>query len=122
VASTLTRWLRTLSPDALVDLLGRRPEALTPPAPRDLAELAARLQGRAGVALAFQSVPLPAVQVLETVCGYSCRTRAELAELLDAVSKIRNAVMHFRPNGISDDDSETLKRAVRLLRHLPSEP
>jgi hypothetical protein len=82
VASTLSRWLRTLDPDRLAALLARRPEALTAPVPRTLGELAGRLQGRFGVVEALGSVPLPAVQVLETVQAYACRTRAELAALL----------------------------------------
>ncbi len=82
MASTLTRWLRTLDPDALARLLRHRPETRSAPLPRDLGELASRLQGRMGVAAAFQSVPLPAVQVLETVRAYGCETRADLAGLL----------------------------------------
>jgi Helicase conserved C-terminal domain len=82
VASTLTRWLRTLDPDALARLLRRRPETRSAPVPRDIGELASRLQGRMGVATAFQSVPLPAVQVLETVRAFGCGTRDELAALL----------------------------------------
>jgi hypothetical protein len=82
VASTLARWLGTLSADALADLLRRRPEALAPPSPRDLAELASRLQGRAGVARAYSSLSLPAVQLIEIINGYPCRSREELAALL----------------------------------------
>ncbi|HEY2673295.1 MAG TPA: helicase C-terminal domain-containing protein [Rugosimonospora sp.] len=82
MTSTLSRWLRTLEPDRLAALLARRPETLTEPVPRHLGELAGRLQGRFGVAESFQSVPLPAVQVLETVHAYDCRNRADLAALL----------------------------------------
>ncbi|GAA5183414.1 helicase-associated domain-containing protein [Rugosimonospora acidiphila] len=83
MASSLSRWLGALEPDRLSALLTRRPEALTEPVPRTLGELAGRLQGRFGVAGAVQSVPLPAVQVLETVYAYDCQTRADLADLLD---------------------------------------
>jgi hypothetical protein len=82
VASTLSRWLRTLDAPGLARLLTRRPEALTAPLPRTLGELAGRLQGRFGVLEAFGSVPLPALQVLETVRAYDCRTRADLVALL----------------------------------------
>jgi hypothetical protein len=82
VASTLSRWLGTLDARRLARLLALRPESLTAPLPRTLGELAGRLQGRFGVIEAFGSVPLPAVQVLETVSAFDCRTRADLADLL----------------------------------------
>jgi hypothetical protein len=82
VASTLARWLGTHSAEALAALLRRRPEALAPPTPRDLAELASRLQGRSGVLRAYQSLTLPAVQLIEIISGYPCRSRAELAALV----------------------------------------
>lgn len=82
VASTLARWLGTLSAEALAALLRRRPEALAPPTPGDLAELASRLQGRAGVVRAYDTLTLPAVQLIEIILGYPCQTREELAGLL----------------------------------------
>jgi len=82
VASTLARWLGTLSAEALAALLRRRPEGLAPPGPRDLAELASRLQGRSGVVRARDTLTLPAVQLIDIIQGYPCQTRAELADLL----------------------------------------
>ncbi|WP_203916468.1 helicase-associated domain-containing protein, partial [Rugosimonospora africana] len=105
VTSTLSRWLRTLGPDRLAALLARRPETLTEPVPRHLGELAGRLQGRFGVAEAFQSVPLPALQILETVHAYGCRTRAQLAELLgedgldDALAALADRALAWEYDG-----------------------
>jgi Helicase conserved C-terminal domain len=82
MASSLSRWLGTLTPEALAGLLSRRPEAMADPPPHDLTELARRLQGRMGVAAAFQSVPLAAVQLVDIVRGYPCRNRAELAAVV----------------------------------------
>jgi Helicase conserved C-terminal domain len=64
--SSLVRWLATLDADRLGDVLVRRPDTLTPP-PRNVPELAARLQARDSVALALQGLPLPAVQVVEVM-------------------------------------------------------
>ena len=82
MVSTLARWLGTLSAEALAALLRRRPEGLAPPGPRDLAELASRLQGRSGVVRARDTLTLPAVQLIDIIQGYPCQTRAELADLL----------------------------------------
>jgi hypothetical protein len=82
VASTLAPWLGTLSADALAALLRRRPEVLAPPPPRDLGELAGRLQGRLGVLRAYQTLTLPAVQVVDVLTAYRCRRRAELIAIV----------------------------------------
>jgi hypothetical protein len=82
VASTLAPWLDTLSGDALAALLRRRPEVLAPPAPRDLGELASRLQRRLGVLRAYQTLTLPAVQVVDVLTAYRCRRRAELIAIV----------------------------------------
>src|SRR5690242_10633318 len=82
VASSLTRWLAQLPTDELAAILARRPEALAPPAPADLGELAHRLQARRGVAVALQSVPLPAMQVIEAAVAYGCPDRDGLAGTL----------------------------------------
>jgi hypothetical protein len=82
MASTLTRWLATLRHDELAALLARRPETLAGPAPRHLGEVAGRLQSRAGVAVAFQALTLPAVQVLEVVQAFGCANRGEVTGVL----------------------------------------
>jgi hypothetical protein len=82
VASTLAPWLGTLRADALAALLSRRPEVLAPPAPRDLPELASRLQGRLGVLRAYQTLTLPAVQLVDVMNAYRCRRCAELVAIV----------------------------------------
>jgi hypothetical protein len=64
--SSLVRWLAALDAGRLADVLVRRPDTLAPP-PRNVPELAGRLQTRDSVALAFQGLPLPAVQVVEVM-------------------------------------------------------
>jgi hypothetical protein len=82
VASSLTQWLASLPAERLAKLLARRPEALAPPVPLNLSEVAHRLQSRVGVAGALQAAPLPAVQVLEAVRAFDCADRASLAQVL----------------------------------------
>src|SRR5207247_2602907 len=63
----LVRWLATLDPDALAEILAHRAEAHSAPVPANLVELANRLSLRGAVAALFRTLPLPALQVLE-VC------------------------------------------------------
>ncbi len=44
--------------------------------------------------------------------------RAVFAKRLDDVRRIRNEVMHFHPDGIEDDERETLRRTSQFLRQL----
>ena len=67
MAPKLGAWLGTLSPDQLTGILTRRPDVLAPPVPGSIRELADRLQSRASVVAAFQGLPRPAVQVIETL-------------------------------------------------------
>lgn len=66
MGSSLVRWLAALNTDRLAEVLARRPDCLTPP-PRDLSELARRLQARDSVTIALQGLPLPAVQLVEVL-------------------------------------------------------
>jgi hypothetical protein len=91
VASSLARWLASLSADRLATVLARRPETLAPPAPVDLSELAHRLQSRVAVAGALQSVPLPAIQAIEAARAFDCGDRAGLA-----------AVLHLPPDDLNE--------------------
>ncbi|MET7393541.1 hypothetical protein ABZS66_08620 [Dactylosporangium sp. NPDC005572] len=63
----LVAWLRELDADELAEVLRRRPDALTPPAPADLTQLAARLSARAGLDEVVARLPLPALQVIEAL-------------------------------------------------------
>ena len=44
--------------------------------------------------------------------------RAVLTSLLDDVRKVRNDVMHFDPDPMTDDELDILKRAVRFMQEL----
>jgi len=63
----LARWLATLDPERLAEIVARRPEAAAAPAPRNLLELADRLSARTSVAEAFRPLPEPGVQVIEAL-------------------------------------------------------
>ncbi|MER7275550.1 hypothetical protein ABT369_13915 [Dactylosporangium sp. NPDC000244] len=80
----LVRWLQGLDASELGELLRRRPDALTAPSPGDLTALAARLSTRTAVTDVVATLPLPALQVLETLAalGEPPIPRARLAEEL----------------------------------------
>lgn len=46
--------------------------------------------------------------------------RKEFVKHLDSVRKIRNDIMHFNPDGLSDEDINTLKASTRFLANLVS--
>jgi hypothetical protein len=64
MASTLIDHLRALPDSALVALLGRRPDLVTPP-PSDIAALAARAQSRVSVARALDGLDLFTLEILD---------------------------------------------------------
>jgi hypothetical protein len=66
MASNLTDHLRALPDDAIVALLGRRPDLLTPP-PTDVPALAARAQSRVSVAQALDGLDLFTIEILDAL-------------------------------------------------------
>jgi hypothetical protein len=83
----MTRWLRGLAPAELEGILLRRPEAVAPPVPRTLGDLAGRLSQHHHVAAAINTLCAPAVQVLEAAQallepGDDAVTQAELGAML----------------------------------------
>ena len=44
--------------------------------------------------------------------------RSEFVKHLDAVRQIRNNVMHFNPDGLSEDDSRKLRDIARFFENL----
>jgi Helicase conserved C-terminal domain len=104
VGSSLVRWLATLDADRLADVLVRRPDTLTPP-PRNLPELAGRLQTRDSVALALESLPLPAVQLVEVMQSLGG----------PSVTPDRLAAVFGRPAGDPDLDATLSALAQRGL-------
>ncbi|WP_238013738.1 hypothetical protein KZZ52_54995 [Dactylosporangium sp. AC04546] len=80
----LVAWLRELDADELAEVLRRRPDALAPPAPADLTQLAARLSARAGLDEVVARLPLPALQVIEALARLGVPAgRAALAAALE---------------------------------------
>ncbi len=82
MTSSLATWLAGHSAADLARLLERRPEVTAAPHPRDLVELAYRLESPYGVSAAFQRLPLPCVQLIEVLLGFGGPTRDELVALL----------------------------------------
>jgi hypothetical protein len=84
VAATLTDFLGTRSPEQIAAILAARPDATVPPVPRDLSELAERLEIFSSVATAFHQLPAPAVQLVEVLqlLGPDPGERSEVARWL----------------------------------------
>ncbi|MGW2097321.1 helicase-associated domain-containing protein [Streptomyces olivaceoviridis] len=83
--STLAAWLHRLDAEDLKQVLAARPDAVSPPEPRSLSELAERLQRPGSVALALPRLTLPALQAAEALATLSVPTsRQVLTNLLDA--------------------------------------
>lgn len=81
MAATLAEFLAALRAEQLAAALTARPDATVPPVPRDLPELAERLEIFHSVAAAVQLLPAPAMQVVEVLqlLGPGAGDRAELA-------------------------------------------
>ncbi|MGW4596639.1 helicase-associated domain-containing protein [Streptomyces sp. NPDC004457] len=83
--STLAAWLHHLDAEALEQVLTARPDAVSPPEPRSVSELAERLQRPGSVALALPRLTLPALQTTEALAALGApASRDALASLLDA--------------------------------------
>ena len=81
----LVEHLSALPADVLALLLRRRPDAVAPLPPRDLAELAEHLDEPSSLGRALAMAPLPVVQVVEAVLALRPRpTEAALRRLLGA--------------------------------------
>lgn len=83
--STLATWLASLDASRLARVLGTRKDAVAPPQPRSVGELADRLQRPGSVALVLPRLVLPHLQVAEALAALSAPvSRDALAELLGA--------------------------------------
>jgi hypothetical protein len=86
--SPLAGWLRGLEPERLREVLAARPDAVRPPVPEELRELAGRLSERQSVARALSRVPLRCLQAAEAIAaltasaGHDGVPRERLAALL----------------------------------------
>ncbi|WP_369260506.1 helicase-associated domain-containing protein [Streptomyces sp. R35] len=83
--STLATWLGSLDASRLARVLGTRKDAVSPPEPRSVGELADRLQRPGSVALVLPRLALPHLQVAEALAALGApASRDALAELLGA--------------------------------------
>ena len=85
MASALTRWLSSLTPDELGAVMSRRADVLRGPEPRGLSEVAERLQHPASVFEALNSLGVPHLQTIEAVLALGRGAGSpQLVELLDS--------------------------------------
>ena len=81
--STLATWLGGLDGSRLARVLGARKDAVSPPEPRSVGELADRLQRPGSVALVLPRLALPYLQVAEALAALGApASREALTELL----------------------------------------
>ncbi|MCY0936600.1 helicase-associated domain-containing protein [Streptomyces sp. H34-S4] len=85
--STLTAWLAGLDGARLARVLMAREDAVALPEPRSMGELAERLQRPGSVALALPRLPLPCLQVAETLAALGTLSRGALAKALGATAR-----------------------------------
>ncbi|WP_124278042.1 helicase-associated domain-containing protein [Streptomyces sp. ADI93-02] len=85
--STLTAWLAGLDAPRLSRVLGIRKDTLAPPEPRSMEESAERLLRPGSVALVLPQLPLPCLQVAETLAALGTPlSRGALARALGATA------------------------------------
>jgi Helicase conserved C-terminal domain/WYL domain len=97
--STLAQWLALRSQDDLAEILVRRPEVVAGQPPRNLGDLAARLQTQHSLAALMRELPQPCLELLETLLVYGPMSTAEIATTLR----------------VADDDA-TLSGCLDVLR------
>ncbi|MFJ5546963.1 helicase-associated domain-containing protein [Streptomyces sp. NPDC093225] len=84
--STLTAWLAGLDGARLARVIAARKDAVAAPEPRSMEEVAERLQRPGSVALALPRLPLPCLQVAETLAALGVVSRGALAKTLGATA------------------------------------
>ncbi|MET8247489.1 helicase-associated domain-containing protein [Streptomyces sp. NPDC005202] len=119
--STLAAWLRGLDTPRLERVLAVRTDAVSPPEPRSVGELADRLQRPGAVALVLPRLALPHLQVAEALAALTPTARDALAELLGAVDGERARGLDAALQALADHalvwpDKEGLLRMVAPLR------
>ncbi|MGW0610210.1 helicase-associated domain-containing protein [Streptomyces sp. NPDC002788] len=119
--STLAAWLLSLDTARLERVLTTRTDAVSPPEPRSVGELADRLQRPGAVAQVLPRLSLPHLQVAEALAALAPTTRDALAELLGAVDEERARGLDAALRSLADHalvwpDGEGLLRIVAPLR------
>ncbi|MEW1637348.1 helicase-associated domain-containing protein [Streptomyces sp. NPDC093801] len=84
--STLTSWLAGLDGARLARVIATRKDAVAAPEPRSMEEVAERLQRPGSVALVLPQLPLPCLQVAETLAALGVVSRGALARTLGATA------------------------------------
>ncbi|MEU4212204.1 helicase-associated domain-containing protein [Streptomyces sp. NPDC026206] len=119
--STLAAWLHGLDTPRLERVLAVRTDAVSPPEPRSVGELADRLQRPGAVALVLPRLALPHLQVAEALSALTPTSRDALAELLGAVDGERARGLDAALRTLADHalvwpDGEGLMRMAAPLR------
>ncbi|NEA68345.1 WYL domain-containing protein [Streptomyces sp. SID12488] len=119
--STLAVWLSGLESRQLELVLAARADAVAPPEPRSLGELADRLQRPASVALVLPGLALPHWQVAEALAALGPASRAALAGLLGATGAEGSRGLDAALGAMADralvwPDGEGLLRLAAPLR------
>ncbi|MET8561994.1 helicase C-terminal domain-containing protein [Streptomyces flaveolus] len=120
--STLAAWLHRLGAEQLEQVFAARPDAVSPPEPRSVSELAERLQRPGSVALALPRLPLPALQAAEALAALGApASREVLADLLgategEAARGLETALQTLSTHALLWPDSEGTLRMASPLR------
>ena len=88
----LTQWLTSLDEEALATVLTRRPDVLNEPRPRDLRELAGRLDDPYSVVAVLRESPITVLQVAEAIQGLGGRCHQDT--LIDYLAPADDAASH----------------------------
>ncbi|WP_245641085.1 helicase C-terminal domain-containing protein [Streptomyces megasporus] len=125
--STLASWLHALDATRLKQILVARADAVCPPEPRSVGELADRLQRPGSVALVLPRLALPHLQVAEALAALGPVSRDALAGLLGAVDGERGRGLDAALEALADralvwPDGEGLLRMAAPLREVWDTP
>jgi hypothetical protein len=119
VGTALVDHLAALDPIALVELLRRRPDVRREPVPRDLARLAARLEGLTSLALAIHRLDRDTIEVGRAIAVLGERATPDaVAALLDAdPALVRRPLDVLAGLGLVWPDDATLRLPEPLAAH-----
>lgn len=123
--SSLSTWLSTLTRDELQAVLVRRPATLRGPEPRDMGELAQRLQHAGSVFEALTSVDLACLQVTEAVLALGDEVTPErLTRLLDGARQcdVEAVLARLREHALLWPDGRGRLRFAATLRDVIPSP
>ena len=82
MTSTLARWLATRTQSDLAEILKHRPEASAGQPPRNINDLASRLQTQHSLSALLRELPQPCLDLLETLLVFGPLSRDGLARLV----------------------------------------